>query len=136
MMAFLAHFVVSWNDDEYTSDRIMLSLSLVFGLILLNPWVDTFASSTGYTFMASTLPEWAWGTLLVGIALVRLWTITEQHLEGRRNVALVSMGIWIFISWGFFINNPSGIWALYSLMAYHNFCIFWRGRRGRWTSAR
>jgi hypothetical protein len=135
MRAFIEHFLISWRDPEYSADRIMFSLSMLFGLVLINPFVETFASSRGYSFMSSVMPETAWGALLVGIALCQFWTITEQHLEGRRNVALLSMGVWLFISWGFLISNPAGTgWPVYGLLAYHSLRIYWKGRRSRWTS--
>lgn len=136
MRQFLDHLKVSWGDTEYDTDRVMFSVGLVFGLVLLNPFVDTFGSARGYTFM-SQFPEWAWGLLLVSIALVRLWTIAEQHLAGRRNIALLSMGIWLFIAWGFMISNPAGTgWPVYGLIAYHDSRIYWRGKGLKWTSTK
>jgi len=92
------------------------SAKLLWGLLLVNPYVDTFESSQSYSAMAhlffwvnTQTSELLWGLTLIVMSLCHLYTIVGKYSKARFVCDHISMGFWLFIGAVFFFANKSGL---------------------------
>lgn len=107
------------------------ALALVWGLFLVNPYVNTFAVGVGWRAMAELAPEWAWGlgALLTGAA--GILGLGNDLRRVRRYAAFLHAVAWAFISTMMVTSNALGTgWVTYGMVAAGSLIVFLRlGRR-------
>jgi hypothetical protein len=64
---------------------------LAWGIWLLNPWINSFASSAIYRGMSHIAPEWAWGTFVGLVGLYQTLVLFTNRYKLRASAALLSM---------------------------------------------
>lgn len=82
-------------------------LSTVFGLWLLNPWIDTYAAAPSFRLLASVAPEWFWGLGFLALGLLRFRSIHDGSLAHRRRVSFVGALAWWSLWASFTLANPA-----------------------------
>lgn len=106
--------------------------SLAIGLWLLAPW-ETFASSRGWDAAARLAPENIWGAAfaLVGGSLIAALVANRRYPTMALLALLVWM--WVAIAYTFFVGNPRGIaalWTIWTALATV-WCLLIRANAGR-----
>jgi uncharacterized membrane protein HdeD (DUF308 family) len=64
---------------------------LMWGMWVLNPWVNSFASSAAFTEMGQLAPEWLWGIVIMAIGLFQTIVVFTENCKLRADAALLSM---------------------------------------------
>ena len=80
------------------------TLGLV-GFMLLLPFSTFDANPTAFATM-SRWPEWAWGGLLMLVALAQAYAVARNHADGRRGAALAAATLYGFLATLYFLANP------------------------------
>lgn len=92
------------------------SLSAVLGIVLFNPFVNTFASGRGYAAMAGLFPapynECIWGGILFANGALGLIAMLRRSYRWRRAMMFSIACQWGFIGTTFWLSNPQA-WSLY-----------------------
>jgi hypothetical protein len=91
------------TDFMFYSDTDLLELqsglmSLLWGLWVLNPWTDALRRLVGYHAVASWLPEWLLGSLVVTAGLLQLVGLFAHGIVARRAGNMLSIFLWLFVS--------------------------------------
>lgn len=87
-------------------------LKVALGVWLLLPW-DTFSSSPTFRVI-SIMPEWLWGTSLVGIGVFHLSALRSGDVQQRQVGALIGFLVWFALGSVFVWTNPPAIgWILF-----------------------
>jgi len=68
-------------------------VALLWGLWLLNPWIDVFAD--GWTHIAAIAPDHVWGAALVVIGAGQLISLLLHQYACRRIFALSAAAMWM-----------------------------------------
>lgn len=110
------------------------TLSIIFGLWILNPWFDTFTLPSFIAFIRFA-PEWVWGTTSVVLGLYTHFALSTQEFILRRAAMFLNMVLWGAISYNFFASTPmstgAGIYLVFSLMSLWIFVrLRFRGTQG------
>lgn len=112
-------------DDFSVAERMMATFGMIWGVWLLNPFVNTFATSRSYTAMAGIAGEFWWG--IAGLTLGAFQRATWAYdLRQRRRRSSFLMGMyWLFIAVSFAFSNPEGTgFPIYSLFALYCFYAY------------
>jgi hypothetical protein len=126
--SFPAALMIAWADIRFITDRVLLSTQFALGVWLAMP-LTTFASSAGYRKMSELLPEFWWGILLIAVTVIHIDSMIHSNMNVRRNVALLEMGLWIFIAWASVVSNPVGLGVpIFALLGYHFYRIYKKSR--------
>lgn len=92
------------------------TLGLV-GFMLLLPFSTFEANPTAFATMAY-LPEWAWGGLLMLVALAQAYAVARDHAQYRRWTALAAATLYAFLAALYFVANArnlgSPVWAVHA----------------------
>jgi hypothetical protein len=83
--------------------------SLWWGLSVLSPWTDTFASGTAYQYMVG--PEWVWGLVFSVLGALRLWALWTRQHNWRRFCSLLGVFRWSVLGVFFWWGNPASATA-------------------------
>jgi hypothetical protein len=120
----------------YHSDLLELFLAtqlFLFGLWVLNPWVDTFESSKSYLLMAqfpspnSRLNEYLWGLTMAVTAGLHLWSLFRDKHKLHRYSLVVSLFFWTTVAIAFLAVNAAAVGgAQFALTALVCAFVLWR----------
>jgi glycerol-3-phosphate acyltransferase PlsY len=88
------------------------SLSAVLGIVLFNPFVDTFSTGRGYAAMAGLFSEYTWGAILFTNGALALIAMARRSYHWRRAMMFAIACQWGFIGTTFYLSNPYS-WSPY-----------------------
>ena len=83
--------------------------ALIWGLVLVWPPADTFASASSYRLLATLAPEPVWGGVLLGLGAGQGAAILADTAIGRRAGALLGWCWWAFVGVTLILSNPATI---------------------------
>ena len=95
------HFSVRKRELEFLP---ALYLSL-WGLWILNPWVNSFPSSPAFIEMGHLAPEWVWGAVIAVVGLFQMTILFTEKYKLRGVAALLSMFALFSMSMLVFFSN-------------------------------
>lgn len=99
----LSPFLLATKPDP---EPFMAALTYLWGLWLLNPWVDTFATGRGYDAMKHIASETVWGTLFLIMGAKMQYAISVKSLKKRRDSCFGLLILWGFIAATIVYSNP------------------------------
>jgi hypothetical protein len=101
-------------------EYILGATAVIWGLIVVNPYVDAFNSSITFRAMAAVASETAWGSVFITIGLIGLiatWHYARMTLY-RRVAILLNMFAWATLAIFYYMGNPSGTgYVVYAILA-------------------
>lgn len=110
--------VVLTESDVEATGLWLGSLSVLWGLALCNPAVQTFETVRAWQGLAVLAPEWVWGGLLVALGLAKIHGVLRECLAWARWSSAAGFVVWAFIAVQLFLANPSAVgWLTYSMVA-------------------
>jgi hypothetical protein len=93
--------------------------AILLGLLLLNPWTDTFASTSVYDTLSAVAPEYIWGASLLMLGWARLYAVLLNLHSLRQTVAFCGFLLWLFVTIAFAHANPAAtavpVYGMFSL---------------------
>jgi hypothetical protein len=95
------------------------TLATLWGVWLIVPWTQTFASSPGYSVMAELAPEWVWGLTAITAGIVQGSSLVVGHCRIRRTAALALIALWAFVGSALITAN----WRALSTVTYPLFAV-------------
>lgn len=105
---------------------------LLWGLWLLNPAWNSFASTTSFRAMAQLANENVWGGGMALIGLIQLWSLIRDQFFWRRRASALLCMLWAFIAVMLVRANPAGTGTvIYPLLSLSAAWAHWRMRAGR-----
>jgi hypothetical protein len=125
MKTELRHIYYRWSRKEIRRDTILISTQGLWGLWILNPWLDSLEFGAAHLFLTQVAPEFVWGFFIVALAIGHLFALIQGKLGLYRLMTIMCMGLWIFVAWSFLSGNPAllGI-PVYSSFAWQYFCAY------------
>lgn len=101
------------HDPDYRAARALARkvhapLLFIFGLVLFNPYVNTFATSSAWGMMhgLSLGYEWPWGLLFMVIGASHFYAFTQHR--GEIYTTAVVLGTYAFIALSFLPYGATG----------------------------
>lgn len=80
-----------------------------WGVWVATPWGSLEHADT-YTFIASSLPEWAWGVVFVSLAVLKLWTLLYARSRGLQVLSNSALTFaWAVVAIGAAVSSPGGM---------------------------
>lgn len=106
-----------------TTFGVFLSqLSIGWGLLLLNPYWDTFSSSIGFSIMARLMHENLWGALLTVMGIRLYYAEKRNSLQQRRDTLFGMFILWGFITTTIILANYRSTGSIvYPLILWYTF---------------
>lgn len=112
---------ILWHSD-YDILEVAISIPVaLFSIVLLNPWVNTFQTSTSFRAMQDWSPEAVWGALGLSLAMLQVYASLVRNPQLRvlapalmaMYLTLVSLLIGLANPWGTAVGTYVGlaIWA-------------------------
>jgi len=105
------------------------TLGLNGAWLLLPP--STFAANPTAFAAMSSLPEWAWGGLLMLVGLAQSYAVASHSADHRRRAALVAVSLYAFLATLYFVANPINLgtptWLVY--VVGNLYALYGLGRR-------
>lgn len=99
--------------------------ALAWGLWLLIPPLDSFASSPTYNTMAMIAPEWLWGLAMSFFGSFQVQAAISHTLRSRKIAAITSSVMWLFITTMLAIGNLAstatviyGVFTVFTVWSY------------------
>lgn len=111
-------------DYDFEFSEFFVGLfTLLWGLWLLNPLLDTFTSSPSFRAMLELGPEWVWGLVTATIGGLQLAALIADRPQARKHLAMLLVLLWMFVSGTFAYANVATTAAIaYPMIA---FCAAW-----------
>lgn len=93
--------------------------ALCWGIWLVNPAFNTFATSTTFDNMAMLAPEWLWGMCMLAIGIAQVESVISHTLKRRKMSSLILSIMWMFITTIFLYSNiASTAGVIYGTFAF------------------
>lgn len=109
-------------------EGVLCASSVAIGAWLLNPFIDTFASSKAYeAFLDLFLPEWVWGIAMICGGFAGMLALYKDNHRWRERLTFGSAAIWCLFAWVFIVGNSAGVGAP-AFMVYAGAAIWVRWR--------
>jgi hypothetical protein len=102
-MTFIKKFTIQKRELEFLSALYLLG----WGLWILNPWAESFVSSSIYRQMALLAPEWMWGIVVSAIGLFQMIAICTDNCRLRAAASVISMFTLVSMSLLVLYGNPA-----------------------------
>jgi len=103
-----------------TFNTFLYQLVFLWGLWLINPYIDTFSSGRGFTAMQHIAPEEVWAVLFI-FKGIRIWyAFHVGNIKLQRDVLFGAFILWGFATVTIVISNPYGTGSVvYPLITYY-----------------
>lgn len=90
-----------------------------WGLWLINPAFNSFASTKTFDTMAMLAPEWMWGIAMMLIGFFQVESVLSHRLSRRKTTSIILSTMWIFITALFaYANVASTATVIYGTFAF------------------
>jgi len=82
---------------------------VLWGLWILNPWVNTFAITNAYRLMADIAPEWVWGLAIFLIGIFQIIVIFTPNLRLRVLSSITCLFIFVVLAFLILAGNAGSV---------------------------
>ncbi len=77
---------------------IMAFYTVIWGVFVTNPWVETFGTNPEYMTLLVIAPEWTWGLLAFVVGLIGLYGLIKPSYKTVTQGAFVACVFWLAVS--------------------------------------
>jgi len=102
-------------------------VAVMWGMWLMNPWADPFATAPVYRSMAALAPSWTWGLIVSMIGVSQLRSLWTGGYEWQRGAFFAACVAWLFVGLCMLASSPSNTGApVYVSLSLLQAAIYWR----------
>lgn len=102
----LPHYLFLVSDYEIF-EALMAAIFIVYGLVILNPAVDTFSAGKAYNLVSQVMSEWQLGNLLISMGLFKLIALIRAVYGLRLIATSLAFVVWSLIFSAMLVSNPT-----------------------------
>lgn len=114
------------TDPDFT-ELLSGVIGFFWGLWLLNPLWETFASGRGFAAMAAIAPEEYWGAAILAGGMFQIYAVLREELGMRFFAAMGAVATWALVASMIAVSNFAGTGiVVYSMICISQLWAAWR----------